>query len=64
MESYIILDGGEFLNMHSSSVAKILDLIVGNVNDKGLLSILPVIDILVQVRIVWYLIFLIFTAKQ
>lgn len=52
MESYVILDGGEFLNMHSSSVAKILDLIVGNVNDKGLLSILPVIDILVQVRIV------------
>lgn len=51
MESYIILDGGEFLNMHASSVAKILDLIVGNVNDKGLLSILPVIDILVQVRI-------------
>ncbi|KAG7576545.1 Importin-beta N-terminal domain [Arabidopsis thaliana x Arabidopsis arenosa] len=48
MESYIILDGGEFLNMHASSVAKILDLIVGNVNDKGLLSILPVIDILVQ----------------
>ncbi|KAG2272544.1 hypothetical protein Bca52824_067099 [Brassica carinata] len=38
----------EFLNMHASSVAKILDLIVGNVNDKGLLSILPVIDILVQ----------------
>lgn len=52
MESYIILDGGEFLNMHASSVAKILDLIVGNVNDKGLLSILPVIDILVQVRII------------
>ncbi|KAH0934032.1 hypothetical protein HID58_011149 [Brassica napus] len=48
MESYIILDGGEFLNMHASSVAKILDLIIGNVNDKGLLSILPVIDILVQ----------------
>lgn len=51
MESYIILDGGEFLNMHASSVAKILDLIVGNVNDKGLLSILPVIDILVQVSV-------------
>ena len=52
MESYIILNGGEFLNMHASSVAKILDLIVGNVNDKGLLSILPVIDILVQVRLI------------
>jgi len=52
MDSYIILDGGEFLNMHASSVAKILDLIVGNVYDKGLLSILPVIDILVQVRII------------
>lgn len=49
IEDYIILGGTEFLSMHASSVAKILDLIVGNVNDKGLLSTLPVIDILVQV---------------
>lgn len=49
IESYIILGGTEFLNMHASSVAKLLDLIVGNVNDKGLLSTLPVIDILIQV---------------
>ncbi|XP_043815485.1 importin-11 isoform X2 [Manihot esculenta] len=48
IESYIILGGTEFLNMHASSVAKLLDLIVGNVNDKGLLSTLPVIDILIQ----------------
>lgn len=49
MEDYIILGGTEFLRMHASSVAKVLDLIVGNVNDRGLLSTLPVIDILVQV---------------
>ncbi|KAH8484872.1 hypothetical protein H0E87_026586 [Populus deltoides] len=48
MEDYIILGGTEFLRMHASSVAKVLDLIVGNVNDRGLLSTLPIIDILVQ----------------
>lgn len=49
MEDYIILGGTEFLRMHASRVAKVLDLIVGNVNDRGLLSTLPIIDILVQV---------------
>uniref|UniRef100_A0A2P2M4B4 Uncharacterized protein MANES_09G106500 n=1 Tax=Rhizophora mucronata TaxID=61149 RepID=A0A2P2M4B4_RHIMU len=48
VEGYIILGGTEFLSMHVTSVAKLLDLIVGNVNDKGLLSTLPVIDLLVQ----------------
>ncbi|XP_022767783.1 importin-11-like isoform X3 [Durio zibethinus] len=47
-EDYIILGGREFLSMHASNVAKLLDLIVGNVNDRGLLSTLPVIEILVQ----------------
>ncbi|PPR86556.1 hypothetical protein GOBAR_AA34135 [Gossypium barbadense] len=47
IEDYIILGGREFLSMHASSVAKLLDLIVGNVNDRGLLSILPIIDILI-----------------
>ncbi|XP_021891017.1 importin-11 [Carica papaya] len=49
IESYVILGGREFLSMHASSIAKLLDLIVGNVNDRGLLSTLPVIDILIQV---------------
>ncbi|KAF3450391.1 hypothetical protein FNV43_RR06471 [Rhamnella rubrinervis] len=48
MEDYIILGGMEFLSVHASRVAKILDLIVGNVNDRGLLSTFPVIDILIQ----------------
>ncbi|XP_050372009.1 uncharacterized protein LOC126789957 isoform X2 [Argentina anserina] len=48
IEDYIILGGSEFLSMHVSTVAKILDLVVGNVNDRGLLSTLPVIDILIQ----------------
>ncbi|KAA3463752.1 importin-11-like [Gossypium australe] len=47
-EGYIILGGREFLSMHASGVARLLDLIVGNVNDRGLLSTLPVIDILIQ----------------
>lgn len=49
IEDYIILGGNDFLSMHATNIAKILDLVVGNVNDKGLLSILPVIDILIQV---------------
>nr|XP_009380704.1 PREDICTED: importin-11 isoform X1 [Musa acuminata subsp. malaccensis] len=48
IEDYIISGGVEFLNRHASSLAKLLDGIVGNVNEKGLLSTLPVIDILVQ----------------
>ncbi|KAL5540225.1 hypothetical protein UlMin_044171 [Ulmus minor] len=48
MEDYIILGGMEFLSMHASSVAKILDLIVGNVNDRGLLSTFPIINLLIQ----------------
>ncbi|XP_008224554.1 PREDICTED: importin-11 isoform X1 [Prunus mume] len=47
-EDYIILGGSEFLSIHASSVAQILDLVVGNVNDRGLLSTLPLIDILIQ----------------
>ncbi|KAK4745927.1 hypothetical protein SAY87_012239 [Trapa incisa] len=48
IEGYIILGGSEFLRMHASNIAKLLDLVVGNVNDRGLLSVLPVIDILIQ----------------
>lgn len=47
-EAYIILGASDFLSLHASSVAKLLDLVVGNVNDRGLLSILPVIEILIQ----------------
>lgn len=49
IEGYIVLGGLEFLNMHAQTVAKLLDLVIGNVNDKGLLSILPLVDVLVQV---------------
>ncbi|GAU35098.1 hypothetical protein TSUD_162030 [Trifolium subterraneum] len=48
IEDYIILGGNDFLSMHATNIAKILDLVVGNVNDKGLLSVLPVVDILIQ----------------
>lgn len=48
VEDYIILGGTEFLGRHASSVAKLFDMIVGNVNDRGLVSVLPVIEILVQ----------------
>ncbi|KAL7136202.1 hypothetical protein ABFS83_10G013500 [Erythranthe nasuta] len=48
IEGYIVLGGLEFLNMHASTLAKVLDLVIGNVNDRGLLSILPLVDVLVQ----------------
>ncbi|XP_042421874.1 importin-11-like isoform X1 [Zingiber officinale] len=48
IEEYIIFGGIEFLNRHVSSLAKILDHIVGSVNEKGMLSTLPAIDLLVQ----------------
>ncbi|KAG9142525.1 hypothetical protein Leryth_011626 [Lithospermum erythrorhizon] len=48
IEAYIILGGTEFLSLHASSVVKLLDYVVGNVNDKGLRLIFPIIDILVQ----------------
>ncbi|XP_076958447.1 uncharacterized protein LOC143634179 isoform X1 [Bidens hawaiensis] len=48
IEGYIILGGTEFLSLHASNVAKVFDVVVGNVNDRGLLSILPVIDVLIQ----------------
>ncbi|KAI4302663.1 hypothetical protein MLD38_038384 [Melastoma candidum] len=48
LEGYIILGGSELLSVHASNVAKLLDLIVGNVNDRGLLSTLPVIEFLIQ----------------
>ncbi|XP_057512772.1 uncharacterized protein LOC130794820 isoform X2 [Actinidia eriantha] len=52
IEGYIILGGTDFLSLHPSIVANLLDLVVGNVNDRGLLSILPVIEILIQKLIV------------
>jgi hypothetical protein len=48
IEDYIILGGTEFLSMHASTVAGCFDLVVGNVSDRGLLAILPVIDVIVQ----------------
>ncbi|KAI3473132.1 hypothetical protein Pfo_030424 [Paulownia fortunei] len=48
IEGYMVLGGLEFLNMHAPTLAKVLDLVIGNVNDRGLLSILPLVDVLVQ----------------
>ncbi|XP_051113864.1 uncharacterized protein LOC127239659 [Andrographis paniculata] len=48
IEGYILLGGLEFLNMHASTFARVLDLVVGNVNNRGLRSILPIVDVLVQ----------------
>ncbi|KAF6170384.1 hypothetical protein GIB67_014314 [Kingdonia uniflora] len=48
IEGYIVLGGNEFLNMHASNVAKLLDAIIGSVNDRGLNSTLPVVEILIQ----------------
>ncbi|KAL3826139.1 hypothetical protein ACJIZ3_022168 [Penstemon smallii] len=48
IEGYIVLGGLEFLNMHAPTLVKLLDFVIGNVNNRGLLSILPLVDVLVQ----------------
>ncbi|CAN6176755.1 unnamed protein product [Urochloa humidicola] len=48
IEDYTIFGGSEFLKSHGASLANIVDTIVGNVNDKGLLTALPVVDLLIQ----------------
>ncbi|KAL6580880.1 hypothetical protein OROMI_006803 [Orobanche minor] len=49
IEGYIVLGEFEFSNMHAPTLARVLDLVVGNVNNKGLLSILPLVDVIVHV---------------
>jgi hypothetical protein len=49
VEDYTIFGGSEFLKSHGTSLVNVLDIIVGNVKDKGLVTTLPVIDLLVQV---------------
>uniref|UniRef100_K3ZQD4 Importin N-terminal domain-containing protein n=1 Tax=Setaria italica TaxID=4555 RepID=K3ZQD4_SETIT len=49
IEDYTIFGGSEFLKSHGASLATIVDAIVGNVNDKGLLTALPVVDLLIQI---------------
>lgn len=51
IESYILLGGAEFLRHHAVDVVKILDSVVGNVNEKGMMCTLPVVDTLIQVQI-------------
>lgn len=48
IESYILIGGGEFLHHHGQSVVKIFDAVVGNVNEKGVMVTLGVIDTLLQ----------------
>ncbi|CAK9199162.1 unnamed protein product [Sphagnum jensenii] len=48
IESYILLGKVEFLRSHGAGVAKILDIVVGNVKEKGMMCTLPVVDALVQ----------------
>ena len=51
IESYVLLAGVGFLQLHSTAVAHILNNIVGNVKEKGMMCTLPVIDMLIQVCI-------------
>jgi len=50
IEDYAIFGGSEFLKSHGASLANIIDTIIGNVNDKGLLTSLPIVDLLIQVQ--------------
>ncbi|KAJ7540520.1 hypothetical protein O6H91_10G020100 [Diphasiastrum complanatum] len=48
IESYILLGGQAFLQRHAVGVVKILDAVVGNVKEKGMMCTLPVIETLIQ----------------
>ncbi|KAJ3682843.1 hypothetical protein LUZ60_013070 [Juncus effusus] len=48
IEDYVILCGAEFLKRHAQALSKVLDIIIANVNDKGLLSTLNIVDLLIQ----------------
>uniref|UniRef100_A0A0E0NTP9 Importin N-terminal domain-containing protein n=1 Tax=Oryza rufipogon TaxID=4529 RepID=A0A0E0NTP9_ORYRU len=47
IEHYIVFAGSDLLQSHATSLESILDTIVGNADDKGLLTTLPIIDLLV-----------------
>eukprot|EP00850_Spirogloea_muscicola_P012417 SM000080S22932 [mRNA] locus=s80:226582:234777:+ [translate_table: standard] len=46
-ESYILLGGADFLHHHAAGVVSILELVIGNVKEKGSLVTLPVVDVLI-----------------
>jgi hypothetical protein len=50
LESYILVGGAQFLQLHSQRVAHIFELVVGNIKEKGYAAVLPAIDLLIQVR--------------
>lgn len=49
IEHYIVFAGSDLLQSHATSLESIVDTIVGNADDKGLLTTLPIIDLLVLV---------------
>ncbi|GBG87109.1 hypothetical protein CBR_g44565 [Chara braunii] len=48
LESYVLLGGAEFLQQHAQTVVRILDSVVGNVKEKGMVVTLPLIDLMIQ----------------
>lgn len=48
IEAYILIGGEEFLHLHGSAVAKLLDAVIGNVNHMGMMCTLPIIEMLIQ----------------
>eukprot|EP00250_Pteridium_aquilinum_P001245 c11455_g1_i1 orf=570-3623(-) len=48
IESYVLLAGAGFLHLHATSVVHILNTVVGNVNEKGMMCSLPVVEMLIQ----------------
>ncbi|GAQ92680.1 Nuclear transport receptor KAP120 (importin beta superfamily) [Klebsormidium nitens] len=48
LESYILLGGAQFLQLHAQRVAHIFELVVGNIKEKGYAAALPAVDLLIQ----------------
>lgn len=48
IEAYILIGGEEFLHLHGTVVATLLDAVIGNVNHMGMMCTLPIIEMLIQ----------------
>lgn len=48
IESYVLLAGAAFLQLHSTSVVHILNNVIGNVKEKGMMCTLAIVEMLIQ----------------
>ena len=48
--SCILLGGADFLQQHGGALAALLGSLIGNVKERGMLLLIPVMELVIQVR--------------